>query len=120
MSGHEETWCARKRQRSIDYWRRYGIRMNTCTACRGSGRYDNDGSPVCGGCNGTGKVWGRLNSIESALEAIETIERHRRNAIETTRALRDGRMPNLEIMTVRILSSSEIDERKLTEPGIYR
>jgi len=26
-----------------------------CTACNGSGHYDNDGSPKCGSCNGTGK-----------------------------------------------------------------
>jgi DnaJ-class molecular chaperone len=26
----------------------------TCIACNGSGRYDHDGSPPCGQCNGTG------------------------------------------------------------------
>lgn len=26
-----------------------------CSACGGSGRYDNDGSPPCGACNGTGR-----------------------------------------------------------------
>lgn len=25
-----------------------------CTACSGSGRYDHNGSPKCGCCNGTG------------------------------------------------------------------
>lgn len=26
-----------------------------CTACNGSGRYDNTGSPPCGACNGSGR-----------------------------------------------------------------
>jgi DnaJ-class molecular chaperone len=26
-----------------------------CSACNGSGKYDNTGSPKCGACNGTGK-----------------------------------------------------------------
>ncbi|CNI59837.1 hypothetical protein [Yersinia bercovieri] len=26
-----------------------------CSACNGSGYYDNDGSPYCGACGGTGK-----------------------------------------------------------------
>lgn len=28
----------------------------TCIACNGSGVYDNNGSPPCGACGGTGKV----------------------------------------------------------------
>jgi hypothetical protein len=117
MSGYGETWSERKRQRSIDYWRRYGIGMHTCTACSGSGHYDNHGSPDCGACDGTGKVRGRLNNMESALQEIEAVERRRR--IKTRRALRVGGNPNLEIKMARILSSSEIADRKLTEPGRY-
>ena len=33
----------------------YGWKQRPCTACNGSGYYDNDGSPPCGGCDGTGK-----------------------------------------------------------------
>ena len=33
----------------------YGWKLQTCTACSGSGRYDAKGSPPCGACNGTGK-----------------------------------------------------------------
>ena len=29
--------------------------MSKCTACNGTGHYDNTGSPKCGACNGTGK-----------------------------------------------------------------
>ncbi len=30
-------------------------RSKKCTACNGSGRYDNHGSPKCGACKGTGR-----------------------------------------------------------------
>lgn len=33
----------------------YGWRFRACVACSGSGLYDSDGSPPCGGCGGTGK-----------------------------------------------------------------
>lgn len=33
-----------------------GWRLVTCVACNGSGRYDHNGSPDCGSCEGTGKV----------------------------------------------------------------
>lgn len=32
-----------------------GWKLRPCTACGGSGYYDNNGSPKCGACNGTGK-----------------------------------------------------------------
>lgn len=32
-----------------------GWKMRKCIACAGSGRYDHNGSPPCGACNGTGK-----------------------------------------------------------------
>lgn len=33
----------------------YGWKQCLCSACAGSGRYDNHGSPKCSACNGTGK-----------------------------------------------------------------
>lgn len=50
------TWAERKQNRKE--WNEkyvYGWKLVTCTACSGSGYYDNDGSPKCGSCNGTGK-----------------------------------------------------------------
>ena len=46
----------RKRARA-EYYRRYihGWKLRPCLACNGSGRYDNNGSPECGACDGTGK-----------------------------------------------------------------
>lgn len=40
-----------------DYFERFekGWKTRKCTACAGSGRYDNHGSPPCGACDGTGK-----------------------------------------------------------------
>lgn len=33
----------------------FGHKLEKCVACNGSGRYDNNGSPKCGACEGTGK-----------------------------------------------------------------
>ncbi len=33
-----------------------GWKLKTCTACNGSGYYDDNGSPDCWCCNGTGKT----------------------------------------------------------------
>ena len=46
----------RKAQRT-DYYKRFvhGWKQRPCTACNGSGHYDNGGSPRCGACDGTGK-----------------------------------------------------------------
>lgn len=34
----------------------YKKKLVTCWACSGSGYYDHGGSPLCGACDGTGKV----------------------------------------------------------------
>ncbi|EKN3715407.1 TPA: hypothetical protein ACPZMC_004083 [Yersinia enterocolitica] len=50
------TFHERKKERT-DYYRRFvhGWKLKKCSACNGSGYYDNDGSPYCGACGGTGK-----------------------------------------------------------------
>lgn len=55
----------RKQQRT-EYYRKYihGWKQRKCVACNGSGRYDNNGSPPCGACDGTGKE--RYKPNESA------------------------------------------------------
>lgn len=52
MSTFHERKSARK-----DYFFRFiaGWKEQPCTACSGSGHYDHDGSPACGGCDGTRK-----------------------------------------------------------------
>ncbi len=46
----------RKKDRTENYIRFvYGWKLRKCIACAGSGYYDNDGSPKCAGCDGTGK-----------------------------------------------------------------
>jgi hypothetical protein len=50
------TFHERKAERSAYFHRFvYGWKQRPCTACNGSGYYDNDGSPACGACDGTGK-----------------------------------------------------------------
>lgn len=46
----------RKKDRK-EYFEKYvkGWKLRDCSACSGSGRYDHNGSPPCGGCDGTGK-----------------------------------------------------------------
>ncbi len=80
MSIHAETWHERKHARSIEYWCHHGVDEETCTACSGSGHYDHHGSPACAGCDGTGRKRGRLNTVEQALECIESVARTRRSA----------------------------------------
>jgi DnaJ-class molecular chaperone len=47
---------ARKQQRSENYDRFvHGWKRRDCSACAGSGYYDNNGSPACEACDGTGK-----------------------------------------------------------------
>jgi len=50
------TFHERKKMRK-DYYEKYikGWRLRTCMACNGSGYYDNDGSPKCSNCDGSGK-----------------------------------------------------------------
>lgn len=90
------TWHERKRERSMQYWRRWGVKLVTCGACSGSGHYDHNESPECGGCDGTGRTRMKLRSTESALASIRTLETMKRNNIEIRRALREGRAPVLE------------------------
>lgn len=46
----------RKKERT-EYFEKYikGWKLRNCTACNGSGHYDNDGAPPCSGCDGSGK-----------------------------------------------------------------
>lgn len=46
----------RKLERKKRFEADHGRKLMTCTACSGSGRYDHNGAPPCGSCNGTGKV----------------------------------------------------------------
>lgn len=45
------------KQRRREHYEQHiaGWKKRVCTACSGSGRYDHNGSPKCGACNGTGK-----------------------------------------------------------------
>ena len=46
----------RKKWRTEQYFKyEYGQKLRPCSACSGSGIYDNTGSPKCGACEGTGK-----------------------------------------------------------------
>ena len=54
------TFRERKADRTAYYLKNiFGWRQRDCTACAGSGHYDHDGSPPCGGCDGTGKEFYR-------------------------------------------------------------
>ena len=46
-----------RKQKRIEHFEKNvkGWKQRPCTACNGSGYYDDNGSPKCGACNGTGK-----------------------------------------------------------------
>lgn len=51
------TFQTAKADRVAFYWRWvHGWVLEKCTACNGSGRYDHNGSPRCGACEGEGKT----------------------------------------------------------------
>ncbi len=52
MQTYEERKAAR-----VAHYKKYeeGWKKIRCGACNGSGRYDHNGSPPCGCCEGTGK-----------------------------------------------------------------
>lgn len=52
----DDDYQKRKEQRRKQYQSQLGKKLVYCTACSGSGYYDNYGSPACGGCNGTGRT----------------------------------------------------------------
>jgi len=51
------TYLERKEERK-KYYNKYvkGWKNIKCIACNGNGRYDNNGSPKCSSCEGTGKI----------------------------------------------------------------
>ena len=59
MNFHE-----RKRERTHEYFT-FQFRWNEtyCSACSGSGYYDDNGSPPCGACDGTGREKQRPNML---------------------------------------------------------
>lgn len=50
-----ESWLERKQTRRAIFISNMGMKTIPCMACNGSGRYDSNGAPPCGGCKGTGK-----------------------------------------------------------------
>lgn len=51
-----DDWKKRKELRKKEYLKQHGKKLIICGACNGSGRYDHNGSPPCGLCQGTGKM----------------------------------------------------------------
>lgn len=52
----EHNFHERKAKRKAYFDKYSGKKLVTCIACNGSGRYDHNGSPHCGACQGAGKV----------------------------------------------------------------
>jgi len=53
---HNSEYHERKRLRTKHFEENVkGKKLESCTACNGSGYYDHNGSPKCSSCNGTGK-----------------------------------------------------------------
>ncbi len=50
----------------------FGWKQRNCTACSGSGRYDDNGSPRCSACNGTGKEKYRDESLQVGDSTVQS------------------------------------------------
>lgn len=51
-----DQWHRDKANRAAFYFAFvFGWKQRDCTACNGSGHYDSNDSPSCGGCDGSGK-----------------------------------------------------------------
>ncbi len=63
--GYDDSFQGRKRART-EHYEKYvkGWKLGTCTACSGSGYYDNTGSPRCGCCDGTGKMRSKPDAVQ--------------------------------------------------------
>jgi DnaJ-class molecular chaperone len=48
------SFAERKAERTKEYMKWHGAKKHICSACNGSGYYDNTGSPKCGCCDGKG------------------------------------------------------------------
>lgn len=56
------TFQERKQARKDYYFKFvYKWKQRDCSACNGSGKYDNCGSPDCGACDGTGKEFYKVD-----------------------------------------------------------
>ncbi len=63
----EGTWKERKEARTKQFNDRFKRKMIVCSACNGSGYYDDRGYPRCASCNGTGKILGkRVDEMNNA------------------------------------------------------
>jgi len=61
------TFKERKKARKEYYFKyEYKWKDCVCTACNGSGKYDHNGSPECGACDGTGK--GKISPLNTWVE----------------------------------------------------
>lgn len=62
-----------RKQKRTEIFNKYikGWRLRECSACNGSGRYDHNGSPDCGSCDGTGKE--RYDHAKCEKESLEII-----------------------------------------------
>ena len=51
-----DAYHERKQKRTKAFMAKHGKKLIKCTACSGSGYYDNTGNPKCSACGGLGKV----------------------------------------------------------------
>lgn len=64
------SWYEDKHRRSLTFHRNFCVPTCDCTACSGSGVYDDDGSPACGSCGGSGRMRDCPRSVAEATELM--------------------------------------------------
>ena len=60
----------KRKQLRTEHYKKYveNWKQRPCSACNGSGYYDHNNSPKCGGCNGTGKELYKPENVNAAKE----------------------------------------------------
>ena len=81
-----DSYQARKTRRIEENRLNSGRKLITCVACMGTGVYDNQGTPPCGSCDGTGRVREPLSCTSP-----KAPKPHWRAALKEQRALSEAR-----------------------------
>lgn len=85
------TWYEDKHDRTVAFYRTFCVPACTCAACSGSGVYDDQGSPACGACGGTGRARGYPRSASEAVALMNDPSLQRSARLERDRQRREAR-----------------------------
>lgn len=107
-------YAIEKAQRVVSFYRnKYGLILEKCLCCNGSGHYDNTNAPNCGNCEGTGKekINGKKRidlNIRFKQEKDDRISRHQNNLLNMTKSAIEQSNKQYSVDDLSKLSNSEL------------